>query len=177
MSNLNFIDRMSLGLGEKLSYVFLISVIITCYEVVMRYVFNAPTTWVHDGATALSATGFLMAGCYCLQARRHIAITVIYDTVPQKVRNVLELINALLIVVFLGLLTWAAMKVAMPAVAWQAWDCRVQFCGLETSAHAWDVPIPAYLKSVLFLASVAMLVQSLTQFWQALVTLARKGTP
>ncbi len=177
MSNLNFIDRMSLGLGEKLSYVFLISVIITCYEVVMRYVFNAPTTWVHDGATALSATGFLMAGCYCLQARRHIAITVIYDTVPQKVRNVLELINALLILVFLGLLTWAAMKVAMPAVAWQAWDCRVQFCGLETSAHAWDVPIPAYLKSVLFLASVAMLVQSLTQFWQALVTLARKGTP
>ena len=177
MSNLNFIDRMSLGLGEKLSYVFLISVIITCYEVVMRYVFNAPTTWVHDGATALSATGFLMAGCYCLQARRHIAITVIYDTVPQKVRNVLELINALLIVVFLGLLTWAAMKVAMPAVAWQAWDCRVQFCGLETSAHAWDVPIPAYLKSVLFLASVAMLVQSLIQFWQALVTLARKGTP
>lgn len=177
MSNLNFIDRMSLGLGEKLSYVFLISVIITCYEVVMRYVFNAPTTWVHDGATALSATGFLMAGCYCLQARRHIAITVIYDTVPQKVRNVLELINALLIVVFLGLLTWAAMKVAMPAVAWQAWDCRVQFCGLETSAHAWDVPIPAYLKSVLFLASVAMLVQSLIQFWQALVTLVGKGTP
>ena len=176
MSNLNFIDRMSLGLGEKLSYVFLISVIITCYEVVMRYVFNAPTTWVHDGATALSATGFLMAGCYCLQARRHIAITVIYDAVPQKVRNVLALTNALLIVVFLGLLTWAAMKVAMPAVAWQAWDCRVQFCGLETSAHAWDVPIPAYLKSVLFLASVAMLVKSLTQFWQALVTLARKGT-
>ena len=86
---------MSLGLGEKLSYVFLISVIIPCYEVVMRYVFNAPTTWVHDGATALSATGFLMAGCYCLQARRHIAITVIYDTVPQKVRNVLALANAL----------------------------------------------------------------------------------
>jgi len=177
MSDLNFIDRMSLGLGEKLSYVFLISVIITCYEVVMRYVFNAPTTWVHDGATALSATGFLMAGCYCLQARRHIAITVIYDTVPQKVRNVLALTNALLIVVFLGLLTWAAMKVAMPAVAWQAWDCRVQFCGLETSAHAWDVPIPAYLKSVLFLASVAMLMQSLIQFWQALVTFVGKGTP
>ena len=177
MSNLNFIDRMSLGLGEKLSYVFLISVIITCYEVVMRYVFNATTTWVHDGATALSATGFLMAGCYCLQARRHIAITVLYDAVALKVRNVLALTNALLIVVFLGLLTWAAMKVAMPAVAWQAWDCRVQFCGLETSAHAWDVPIPAYLKSVLFLASVAMLLQSLIQFWQALVTFAGKGTP
>ena len=176
MPRLNLIDRMSLLIGEKLSYVFLLSVIITCYEVVMRYVFNAPTTWVHDGATALSATGFLMAGCYCLQARRHIAITVIYDAVPRGVRNVLELINALLVVVFLGLLTWAAMKVAMPAVAWQVWDCRVQFCGFETSAHAWDVPIPAYLKSVLFLAAVAMLVQSLVQLWQTVDAFFRKAT-
>jgi TRAP-type C4-dicarboxylate transport system permease small subunit len=101
---------------------------------------------------------------------------VIYDAVPRGVRNVLELINALLIVVFLGLLTWAAMKVAMPAVAWQAWDCRMQFCGLETSAHAWDVPIPAYLKSVLFLAAVAMLAQSLVQLWQTVDAFFRQAT-
>jgi hypothetical protein len=82
----------------------------------------------------------------------------------------------LLVVVFLGLLTWAAMKVAMPAVAWQAWDCRIQFCGLETSAHAWDVPIPAYLKSVLFLAAVAMLVQSLVQLRQTVDAFFRQAT-
>ena len=104
MPPLNLIDRLSIFIGEKISYVFLVSVIITAYEVMMRYGFNAPTTWVHDGATALSATGFLMAGCYCLQQRRHIAITVIYDSVSPGLRRIFALINALIVVLFMGLL-------------------------------------------------------------------------
>ena len=168
MSSLNPIDRTSIFLGEKISYVFLASVIITAYEVIMRYGFNAPTTWVHDGATALSATGFLVAGCYCLQKRRHIAITVIYDSVSPGLRRTFAIINALIIALFMCLLTWATLKIALNAT-WMNWNCEVQFCGLETSAHAWDVPVPAYLKTVLFLASVIMLLQALVQ----LVTVVR----
>ncbi|MEE3288001.1 MAG: TRAP transporter small permease [Pseudomonadota bacterium] len=159
---MNPIDRTSIFLGEKISYVFLASVIITAYEVIMRYGFNAPTTWVHDGATALSATGFLVAGCYCLQKRRHIAITVIYDSVSPGLRRTFAFINALIIALFMCLLTWATLKIALNAT-WMNWNCEVQFCGLETSAHAWDVPVPAYLKTVLFLASVIMLLQALVQ--------------
>ena len=128
----------------------------------MRYGFNAPTTWVHDGATALSATGFLVAGGYCLQKRRHIAITVIYDSVSPGLRRTFAFINALIIALFMCLLTWATLKIALNAT-WMNWNCEVQFCGLETSAHAWDVPVPAYLKTVLFLASVIMLLQALVQ--------------
>ena len=174
MPPLNLIDRLSIFIGEKISYVFLVSVIITAYEVIMRYGFNAPTTWVHDGATALSATGFLMAGCYCLQQRRHIAITVIYDSVSPGLRRIFALINALIVVLFMGLLTWAALKVALNAT-WVNWNCQVQFCGLETSAHAWDVPVPAYLKTVLFLAAVFMTLQALTQLVSALRNFLRKA--
>ena len=173
MSGLNPIDRFSIFLGEKISYFFLVSVIITAYEVIMRYGFHAPTTWVHDGATALSATGFLIAGCYCLQKRRHIAITVIYDAVPLGLRQVFSFVNALIITVFLGLLTWAALIVYLNAT-WRNWNCEVQFCGLETSAHAWDVPIPAYLKTVLLLAAIMMLLQALVQFWAVICDLFRK---
>ena len=174
MPPLNLIDRLSIFIGEKISYVFLVSVIITAYEVMMRYGFNAPTTWVHDGATALSATGFLMAGCYCLQQRRHIAITVIYDSVSPGLRRIFALINALIVVLFMGLLTWAALKVALNAT-WVNWNCQVQFCGLETSAHAWDVPVPAYLKTVLFLAAVFMTLQALTHLVSALRNFLRKA--
>ncbi len=165
MSDLNPIDRLSIFLGEKISYVFLVSVIITAYEVVMRYGFNAPTTWVHDGATALSATGFLMSGCYVLQQRRHISITVIYDAMPRGIAKILDLVNSSIVVAFLGLLTWASFKQALPAVAWGRWDSRVSFWGLETSAHAWDVPVPAYLKTVLLIAAAVMLAQALVHLW------------
>ena len=162
---MNRIDRLSIFIGEKISYVFLVSVIITAYEVVMRYGFNAPTTWVHDGATALSATGFLMAGCYVLQQRRHISISVVHDAIPPGMRKLLDVVNSIIIVTFLGLLTWASLKQALPAVAWGRWSSEVWFWGLETSAHAWDVPIPAYLKTVLLIGSAAMLLQALTHLW------------
>ena len=162
---MNPIDRLSLFLGEKISYVFLISVIITAYEVVMRYGFNAPTTWVHDGATALSATGFIMSGCYVLQQHRHIAISVVYDTLPLRIRKILDVVNSSIIVAFLTLLAWASFKQALPAIAWGRWDERVSFWGLETSAHAWDVPIPAYLKTVLLIGVVVMLLQALVHLW------------
>ena len=173
---MNPIDRLSIFLGEKISYVFLVSDIITAYEVVMRYAFNAPTTWVHDGATALSATGFLMAGCYVLQQRRHISISVIYDALPRGIRKILDLINSSIIVAFLGLLTWASLKQALPAVAWGRWDSRVSFWGLETSAHAWDVPVPAYLKTVLLIAAAVMLAQALVHLWVSLRRLFEKAS-
>ncbi len=154
MEKLNPIDRLSLFLGEKLSIVFLISVIITAYEVVMRYGFNAPTIWVHDSATALSATGFIMAGTYALQQDRHMRISVVYDLSPPDIRKILDLINSLLVVAFLVLLTYTTIDQAIPSLE-----------VMETSAHAWDVPIPAYLKSVLVLGSAAMLLQSLVHVW------------
>jgi TRAP-type C4-dicarboxylate transport system permease small subunit len=172
----NRVDRLSIFIGEKISYVFLVSVIITAYEGVMRYGFNAPTTWVHDGATALSATGFLLAGCYVLQQRRHISISVVHDAMPPGVRKVLDVVNSIIIVAFLGLLTWASLKQALPALAWGRWNSEVSFWGLETSAHAWDVPVPAYLKSVLLIGSAIMLLQALVHLWVDIRRLLAKAS-
>ena len=71
-------------------------------------------------------------------------------------------------------MTWATLKIALIAT-WVNWDCEVQFCGLETSAHAWDVPVPAYLKTVLFLATVIMLLQALVQLVTAVQNLFTKA--
>ena len=154
MEKLNPVDRLSVLLGEKLSIVFLISVVITAYEVIMRYGFNAPTIWVHDSATALSATGFIMAGAYALQQDRHMRISVVYDSAPPEIKKVLDLLNSFLIVFFLVLLTYTTIDQAIPSLE-----------VMETSAHAWDVPIPAYLKTVLVVGSAAMLLQSLVHLW------------
>ena len=154
MEKLNPIDRLSILIGEKLSIVFLISVVITAYEVFMRYGLNAPTIWVHDSATALSATGFIMSGTYALQQDRHMRISVVYDIALPGIRKVLDLINSFLIVFFMVLLTYTTIDQAIPALQ-----------VMETSAHAWDVPIPAYLKSIMVVGSAAMLAQALVHLW------------
>ena len=152
LSRLNSVDRISIFVGEKISIVFLISVVFTEYEVIMRYVFNAPTIWVHDSAAALSATGFLLAGTYAMQANRHMRITVVYDIMPKKIQRILDFVQHIFILFFMTLFTYACWKLAVPAVTL-----------METSAHAWDVPIPAYLKALMVLASGLMLVQAISQ--------------
>ncbi len=152
MPRLNPIDRFSVFVGEKFSVVFLASVILTFYEVIMRYVFNAPTIWVHDSAIALSATGFLLAGTYALQRREHIRISVVYDAMPAPLRGLCDVVNATLTAIYLAFLLYAGLKQAIPSVSIP-----------ETTGHAWDVPIPAYLKSVLAAAAAIMLAQAVVQ--------------
>ena len=56
MADPNLVDRTSRAVGDTLSWLFLISVILTCYEVLMGSAFRAPTIWVHDTTTMMSAT-------------------------------------------------------------------------------------------------------------------------
>ena len=52
-----WVDRISRSAGNGLSLLFMAAIVLTAYEVVMRYVFNAPTIWVHDVVTVLCDTG------------------------------------------------------------------------------------------------------------------------
>ena len=45
---MNAIDWLNRLLGERLCYLYLVAVAITAYEVMMRYLFNAPTTWAFE---------------------------------------------------------------------------------------------------------------------------------
>lgn len=153
----NPIDRLSKWLGEKLSVVFLAAVLITAFEVVMRYVFNSPTIYVHDSAIALSAVGFIFGGAYSLQRREHIRISVVYDLLPRAAQKVCDALALAVAVFFLAVLTWAAIRQAIPSV-------RL----METSGRAWDVPIPAFLKTALAVGAALMLAQALVQLWAAL---------
>ena len=157
MAQLNPVDRLSKWLGEKLSVVFLAAVIITSFEVVMRYVFNSPTVYVHDSAIALSAVGFIFGGAYALQRREHIRISVIYDALPPGGRKLCDALTLLATVFFVGVLAYASINMAIPSV-------RL----METSGRAWDVPIPAFLKTMLAVGAVLMLAQALVQLWKAL---------
>ena len=106
------VDRLSLWLGRTLAWVFLIAVALTAWEVLMRYVFNSPTIWVHDLVIALSALAFIFGGAYSLQRAEHIRISTLYDRMPPLWRRGCDLLNALAIIVFMAAFGWAACRQA-----------------------------------------------------------------
>ena len=147
-----WVDAVTRTLGEKTSYVFLLAVALTFYEVVLRYFFNAPTTWVHEVSIFLTAAAFIIAGSYTLQRRDHIRISLVIDSVSPRARHRLNLVNGAIALYFLIALAYGAALQAGKSIA-----------VMERTGTASDLPIPVTLKSLLVVGVTLMVLQAAVQ--------------
>jgi TRAP-type C4-dicarboxylate transport system permease small subunit len=151
------IDRLNRLLGERLCYLYLAAVAITAYEVVMRYLLNAPTSWAFELTILLCAICYLLSGGYVTMQRKHIAITALYDLMPARVRWWLDILAMLTGILAMGLLVWAAWRPAVQAV-------RI----VERTGSAWDSPSPAIIKPLIAIGAGLIVLQLLAQLWRHL---------
>jgi TRAP-type mannitol/chloroaromatic compound transport system permease small subunit len=114
------IDRLSTLLLwiSKAALVGLIGV--TLFEVVARYVLNAPTLWSSDIGYMLNGALFLLAAAYTLQSGHHIRVDFFSARFPPRVQ---DWINAVfLVLVLLPALTWLSWVTARRF--WRAFETR-----------------------------------------------------
>lgn len=157
------LDRIIEKLGRPFSYIFALSCIVIVYEVVARYVFNAPTKWGHDTTTLLCALCFFYGGAYCLARNTHIRIVLIYDKVSPKIRRFLDIfIN------FTGVVWGCFLIYAAKSMVQKSWFSPNGELRLETTASAWDPPFPAYIKAFLAIMLVVMTLQFVLKLIQAI---------
>jgi TRAP-type mannitol/chloroaromatic compound transport system permease small subunit len=149
------VDRLSRAVGDTLSWLFLLSVLFTCYEVLMGSAFRAPTSWVHDATTMLSATCFLFGGAYALQRGDHIRITFVYDLLPPRGRHLCDLLGLILALAYLLGLAWFAGVQALSSV-------RI----VEMSGRAWNFPMPMVIRSALFLGTALLALQAAAELYK-----------
>ena len=161
----SFLDRWIESGGRWFSFLFLASGLVIVFEIVSRYVFNAPTIWGHELTTALCAVCFAYGGSYCLARNTHIRIVFLYDSVPRPVRKALDIFNALTGLVWGGFLVYAGTTLVEKAFFAPWGEFR-----METSASAWDTPSPALIKGFLLIALIVMTLQFLLQ----LINILRK---
>jgi TRAP-type mannitol/chloroaromatic compound transport system permease small subunit len=149
MADPGIVDRTSRRVGETLSWLFLISVALTCYEVFMGWVFRAPTIWVHDATTMMSATCFLLGGAYAMQQDQHIRITFVYDLLPMRARRLCDLAGLVLGLIYLLGLGWFAGMQAFNSI-------RI----VEMSGRAWNFPMPMVIRTAFFLGTALFALQA-----------------
>jgi TRAP-type mannitol/chloroaromatic compound transport system permease small subunit len=65
-ARLLWVDRISAWAGKLFAWSVVIMTVAICYEVFMRYVMRAPTTWAYDAGYMLYGALFVMAGAYAL---------------------------------------------------------------------------------------------------------------
>ncbi|MEL7291550.1 MAG: TRAP transporter small permease subunit [Pseudomonadota bacterium] len=150
----NILDKAITKVSEILSLLFAFTVIISFYEVVSRYVFDAPTIWVHETASFIGGSLFVIGGAYALATDKHVRVVLIYDSVSQRTKHYLNIFHHLAGLLFSGLLIYAAWQMVN-----SSWFAPWGELKLETSGTAWDPAFPALLKGLILLTVSVMFIQ------------------
>ncbi|SIO19774.1 TRAP transporter small permease subunit [Salinivibrio sp. ES.052] len=165
----NVLDKAIIKASHLLSWLFIATVFISFYEVVMRYVFDSPTTWVHETASFIGGSLFIIGGIYAFAANRHVRVVLVYDAVSSQTRKYLNLVHHLVGLAFASMLAYAAYLLAK-----EAWFAPWGELRLETSGSVLNAPYPALLKGLIFIALCILVIQFVLHLIQELMGLRNK---
>ena len=85
---------------------------IVSFEVISRYIFNAPTIWVNEISRLLQIWATYLALTYTFHNKEFIRITVFYDRANEKVKKILDFISFLFIIYFTSFVTYYGWLIA-----------------------------------------------------------------
>lgn len=165
-----WLDRCILWIGNLLSLLFVVTVAISFFEILMRYLFNAPTIWVHESASFIGGSLFVLGGAYALANNKHVRVVLIYDLVSERARCCLNIFHSMAGIVLTTLLSYGAWMMVEGA-----WFTPLGDLQLETSGSAWNPPFPALLKAQILLIVGVMFIQFLLHLIADICRLARIG--
>ena len=94
-----FIDSLSTWVGKAFAWLILVLTFGVSYEVFVRYVLGAPTTWAFDMSYITYGALFLMSGAYALSRNNHVRADVLYRFWRPRVQASMDL--ALYVLFFL----------------------------------------------------------------------------
>jgi TRAP-type mannitol/chloroaromatic compound transport system permease small subunit len=97
------IERITGSVGIMASLLIVPLVLATCYEVLARYVFGAPTVWAYEIGYTLTGSHFLLGMAYTLAVGAHIRIDIFSGKFPPRIRALIDLAAY---AVMLPLLVW-----------------------------------------------------------------------
>lgn len=164
MPKLTGIDRISEVTGLATALLVVPSIAIITYEVVMRYAFNAPTDWAHSVTTVLTAITYMLGGAYALRCGDFIRVSYVYDKLPNRIKRVVAIISDILVLYWGIILVYGCYLQAYRSV----WRFRGGEWRPETTGTGWDVPIPAFMKTILVFGAVLLTLQAIAMLSAAM---------
>jgi len=156
---ISFADHLSTSIGKAFSWCIVILMGGTVYEVIMAYVFNAPTLWNFDFSMQMYGAILMMSGAYCLATESHVRGDVIYRLFKPKTQGWIDLI-LYFIFFFPGVLALTFYGYDYAALAWKI---------KETS---WSSPaqIQIYMvKAMIPAAGATLTIQGVSEVFRSII--------
>jgi len=133
------INTLNKKIGVMTSYLALPLIVVVVWEVVMRYVFNAPTSWGFETTTFIYGVHFVLGFSYTHLHDGHVSIDVFEAKLPHKPRTILRLLTI-----------WS---VSYAADSWQNW---------ELASTSWAPPLYPF-KTLMAVGFVLLFLQGVSR--------------
>jgi TRAP-type mannitol/chloroaromatic compound transport system permease small subunit len=148
------IDTASSWFGQIVCWLIIPLVGSLTFEVIARYVFNAPTVWAYDVSYMLYGTLFMLGAGYALLRGGHIRTDMLYQNWSPRTQGAIDAICYLFLFfpAMLFLLWMGGQE------AWHAWTI-----GERSDASPWR-PILYPFKAVIPVTAVLLLAQGASEF-------------
>ena len=99
LSIAKFIDQLNTKLGNAVSWLTAVLMVIICIDVVMRYLFSSTKTWVLELEWHLFAIIFLIGAAYTLLEDKHVRVDLFYEKFSVRKKNIVNIIGVLIFLI------------------------------------------------------------------------------
>ena len=103
--------------GRIVALLIPVVMVITSYEVIMRYCFRAPTIWAWDVNVQLLAIILFFGGGHLLFHNGHVRVDVFYGRFPERWKTILDLITSPVLFIYLAVLLWKFIVLTLDSIA------------------------------------------------------------
>ena len=156
---LTYVEKANEWIAKAVSWLIVLIILATSYEVVMRYIFKSPTIWSFEFNYLVFGIYFMLAGAYTYATGNHVNVDILYGRLNPRGRAFLDLLTAPLFFVFITVMLYQGCK-----FFWNS----LQFH--ETLSSAWAPPIYPF-KFIIPLAALMLFLQGLLKLIRNIQTI------
>jgi TRAP-type mannitol/chloroaromatic compound transport system permease small subunit len=159
-----FIDSLSMWVGKAFGWLILVLTLGVSYEVFVRYVLRAPTTWAFDFSYITYGALFLMAGAYTLSRGGHVRADVVYRLWKPRTQAMMDLV--LYVLFFLP---------AVAAFIYSGWNYAAMSIRFKEVSIFSPAGVPVFpLKTLVPITGVLLLLQGIAEIIRCVICI-RQG--
>ncbi|SDL98642.1 TRAP-type mannitol/chloroaromatic compound transport system, small permease component [Catalinimonas alkaloidigena] len=161
------IDALNEWVGRAVSWGNTLLVLVICYDVLMRYVFNRSQVAIMEIEWHLFAVVFLLGAAYAFKHDRHVRVDVFYANFSAKRK---ALINVLGILLFLIPFCWIVIR--------SGWEFTSNSLKIgERSPDPGGLPARYLIKSAIPLGFLLLLLQACAELIKSFLILLDRSHP
>ena len=139
------------------------AVVAYAYEVLMRYVFNMPTIWVHEASFLLFGMQYLMTGAYALLHGSHVRVDILYIKLPPRGRVGMDIFTSVFFFIF---------AFALMGTSWEFFTSSLSM--YEISVETWGIQYWP-VKMLMFVGAVLITLAGLSKLIKDIILFRLMG--